>query len=463
MPLPMTAEVLVPLGAGILVVIVAVAVLLRALRRRLDAEESRSPVDRTGEGVEAPGSAETHPAGDVSVAETIAIRESVTEPMPVMPPEPPRSFPPLTEELSPGRTRGGADRPPAVPVARRGRDTRVEPQIVPLQRQDSARPVASDPATDGCPVVSPASSDQERAGAGAATPSGRDGASDPAPPPPLPRRVARRSFPGTTAPFEPAPGSDPAPAADAAAEAVDGAGSADGRPPGRIPAATAADRVAAARAVAGREAAERAAADRGAGPGTPSDTMASGAGTAPSLFEHPVPWQRAPDQGWASSQRPAAASPDDPRGDRGALHPTPGPTTTTASDRGADEVGSGRPVAAAVAHALAARAAAADPAAADRTAADPASAPTDVATGDARDRLLAALLDDPVRAVAAVTELAAGRDQLSRLQDAAEARRSRLGAALEVLARSGLSPTQLARLSGLGDSEIRALLPSLLA
>ncbi len=63
---------------------------------------------------------------------------------------------------------------------------------------------------------------------------------------------------------------------------------------------------------------------------------------------------------------------------------------------------------------------------------------------DARDRLLAVLLDDPQRAVDAAEELAACR--------------GRLGDVLGRLAASGLSLAQLARLSGTSVDDVRRLL-----
>lgn len=87
----------------------------------------------------------------------------------------------------------------------------------------------------------------------------------------------------------------------------------------------------------------------------------------------------------------------------------------------------------------------------------PAAAPR--ARGDARDRLLAVLLDDPVRAVGAAVELEACRRQLDRLGDAVRHERHVLGSVLARLAEAGLAPDQLARLSGLSDEELRSLIP----
>jgi hypothetical protein len=73
----------------------------------------------------------------------------------------------------------------------------------------------------------------------------------------------------------------------------------------------------------------------------------------------------------------------------------------------------------------------------------PAPAQPSFARADARDRLLAVLLDDPARAVGAAAELEACRTQL---QDV-----------LQRLAGTGLRPEQLARLAGLPVDEVRAL------
>jgi hypothetical protein len=81
------------------------------------------------------------------------------------------------------------------------------------------------------------------------------------------------------------------------------------------------------------------------------------------------------------------------------------------------------------------------------------------ARGDARDRLLAVLLDDPVRAVGATVELDACRRQLARLTDSVRHEREALRSVLARLADTGLGRDQLARLSGLSDAELRDLLP----
>jgi hypothetical protein len=70
--------------------------------------------------------------------------------------------------------------------------------------------------------------------------------------------------------------------------------------------------------------------------------------------------------------------------------------------------------------------------------------PPSTTRGDARDRLLAVLLDDPVRAVGATEEL--------------EACRSRLRDVMHRLAGTGLRPEQLARLAGLPVEDVHKML-----
>lgn len=138
--------------------------------------------------------------------------------------------------------------------------------------------------------------------------------------------------------------------------------------------------------------------------------------------------------------------------------PRPAPSRSPAAASG-----SSRTVAAAVAQALAVRAAAARaqggaPQSRSGPVPGPASVPTSAPRGDARDRLLAVLLNDPVRAVGATVELEACRSQLERLTDAVNHERGRLGEVLAKLATAGLRPDQLARLSGLPTDEVHELL-----
>jgi hypothetical protein len=114
------------------------------------------------------------------------------------------------------------------------------------------------------------------------------------------------------------------------------------------------------------------------------------------------------------------------------------------ADEPAPSAGSSHSVAAAVAQVLAARAAA--------------HAPEGDRRGDARDRLLAVLLDDPMRAVGAAVDLQDCQERLDRLAASLQDERGRLGDVLGRLAHAGLRPDQLARLSGLSDAEVAELL-----
>jgi hypothetical protein len=79
---------------------------------------------------------------------------------------------------------------------------------------------------------------------------------------------------------------------------------------------------------------------------------------------------------------------------------------------------------------------------------------------DARDRLLAVLLDDPERAVGAAVELEACLGELDRLSDAVRTGRVALRGVLHRLAAAGLRPDQLARLARLPQAEVQELLAS---
>jgi hypothetical protein len=87
-----------------------------------------------------------------------------------------------------------------------------------------------------------------------------------------------------------------------------------------------------------------------------------------------------------------------------------------------------------------------------------AQAPEGDRRGDARDRLLAVLLDDPLRAVGAAVDLQECQERLDRLTASLKDEHGRLGDVLGRLACSGLRPDQLARLSGLSDVEVAELL-----
>jgi hypothetical protein len=146
--------------------------------------------------------------------------------------------------------------------------------------------------------------------------------------------------------------------------------------------------------------------------------------TPPDVDPEPVD---APEPGAAAFPgRPAVPNPEPPAAKTA---PAPSPTPDTA--------GSGTPLAAALNRALTNRPA---------------------PRGDARDRLLAVLLDDPVRTVGAAAALEASSAQLSRLTAAVTHERDVLGVHLARLAAAGLQPEQLASLAGLPAAEIRDLL-----
>jgi len=150
----------------------------------------------------------------------------------------------------------------------------------------------------------------------------------------------------------------------------------------------------------------------------PADAAEAGSGSAP---DQPAA-SATPD---AETGAPKPALDGDPQPAAPAGPPTP------------DTAGSGAPLAAALNRALTNRPA---------------------PRGDARDRLLAVLLDDPVRTVGAAAALEASSAQLSRLTAAVTHERDVLGVHLTRLAAAGLKPEQLAALAGLPAAEIRDLL-----
>lgn len=99
----------------------------------------------------------------------------------------------------------------------------------------------------------------------------------------------------------------------------------------------------------------------------------------------------------------------------------------------------------------------ADDNSADDNSADGPAAQQDGSSSDARDRLLAVLLDDPERAVGAAVELETCLRELDRLSDAVRTGRAALRDVLQRLASAGLRPDQLARLAGMPLAEVEAL------
>jgi hypothetical protein len=144
-----------------------------------------------------------------------------------------------------------------------------------------------------------------------------------------------------------------------------------------------------------------------------------------------------------NARRPADDSPDSASDE---CPSGPSVDHRCAADGGepASAAGSSQSVAAAVAQVLAARAAA--------------HVPDGDRRGEARDRLLAVLLDDPLRAVGATVDLQDCQERIDRLAATLNDERARLGDVLGRLAGAGLRPDQLARLSGLSDAEVADLL-----
>jgi hypothetical protein len=82
----------------------------------------------------------------------------------------------------------------------------------------------------------------------------------------------------------------------------------------------------------------------------------------------------------------------------------------------------------------------------------------DSSAGDAKDRLLRVLLADPDRALHAVGDLEASRNQLHRLNDSMHYQRRQLADAARRLRGAGLTPAQVAQLAGFGEGELVSLL-----
>lgn len=214
-------------------------------------------------------------------------------------------------------------------------------------------------------------------------------------------------------------------------------------------------------AVASAESADAATAGpaRAADPPPGRTELASGAGHEPvgSAAGHPVtastaevaragapaPWLRVDvvpvDEAAQTPPPPARSHADEPRSTR--------PASSDGGPRPPGSAGSNGALAAAVANALA-----------NRAVADPGQQTRPASRGDARDRLLAALLNDPVRALGAAADLDSVRTQLDRLTEAMSHERSVLAQVLRRLAAAGLDERQIARLADLPAAEVRSLL-----
>ncbi|GAA4965227.1 hypothetical protein WHI96_03015 [Pseudonocardia tropica] len=80
------------------------------------------------------------------------------------------------------------------------------------------------------------------------------------------------------------------------------------------------------------------------------------------------------------------------------------------------------------------------------------------AAGDARDRLLGVLLEDPARAVDATERLDDTRDRIAELDEVLRRRRDDLAGAVRHLHECGLDPAQIGRLSGMAVDDVRTIL-----
>ncbi|GAA1393788.1 hypothetical protein GCM10009613_40920 [Pseudonocardia kongjuensis] len=77
---------------------------------------------------------------------------------------------------------------------------------------------------------------------------------------------------------------------------------------------------------------------------------------------------------------------------------------------------------------------------------------------DARDRLLAVLLADPVRALDATRTLDDSQHRIEELGDVLRRRRDELAGAVRHLNECGLDPAQIGRLSGMAPADVRTIL-----
>lgn len=173
-----------------------------------------------------------------------------------------------------------------------------------------------------------------------------------------------------------------------------------------------------------------------AGQPTTGDATAS-AGDGPGAGA-PGAGLQEPDDEPDDAPRPVAARQETPTG--AVLRAVPPPADESA--------GAGRTLADAVANALANRAAA------DRTRSQQ---PVEAPDSDARDRLLAVLLEDPDRAVGATVELDRVRGQLDRLVEAVRHEQDALAGLVDKLASAGLDDAQIARLAGIPAGEVATL------
>lgn len=470
MQLPQTAGVLVPLGVGAVVVIIALVVLIvRGRRKRRSRADATGVVDApeptesdwTGEAVYATPPQRPTGAHPVTVAEAMAGWKT-EKPLPpsldaMLTPGPADAVVPVQREPS---TMGLAEAA-ALPLFAGPVGEAAKP--APARAGAEMHAPAPEPAV---PQQSPVTAPLPAVGATPAVP--MPAAAPAAGGPPVAGPPAPVPSPAEPTPSEPTP-SEPTPAEPTPAESTPAVPGLEMRtpavstpvvPPPAMPAAVdwasmdpdATDWDSTDSASTDSNPAEPAAAD--ATPGEPPHTASIPAG----------PWARSP-LGDGSRELPAQplhdfAAPQPPA--EPGMRPDPPPTAPAGRPSDlrtpAAASGSSRTVAAAVAQALAVRAAAGRQPGTDPAGGSPGPAATP--RGDARDRLLAVLLDDPVRAVGAAVELESCREQLDRLTHAVSFERGRLGEVLGKLAGAGLRPDQLARLAGMPLDEVRELLPT---
>ena len=539
MQLPLSADVLVPVGVGVLVAVVAVILLVFGLRQRAEDASVPTDADWTSEHV---GEVTTPPTR--TVADAVAARQGNTGPFVVVAPKQPgagqgnghadgtgaekrngngrgsrgaaalSSLGPVVSASVVARSRGAVQasaRGAGVAMAEPGgtaaaeRVAGPEPGAVEGSATDTGLRAQAGHASSGDDADRPPFPADPLFGAGRFDQVGPDG--DPWFTPPAMPRTQRGGHGRPTGPEEePSAASDgptpadpdlpfPARTTGTAGQAVDpqraaappatapqtaataradhparGHADADGpqgvpRPPAPVdPAVNAPEPV---QAAAGRDTPEsgplaaapvhpvanapepvQAAAGRDtpeSGPLTPATTRGPSAGPP-----EPAADRNAPPERRAVVPEPAPAPERHPGGTPtrypvvNVPEPAPAPDRNHHADEPAPGAGSSHSVAAAVAQVLAARAAA--------------HAPDGDRRGDARDRLLAVLLDDPMRAVGATVDLQDCQERLDRLAASLQDERGRLGEVLGRLAHAGLRPDQLARLSGLSDAEVAELL-----
>ena len=479
MQLPLSADVLVPVGVGVLVAVVAVILLVFGLRQRAEDASVPTDADWTSEHV---GEVTTPPTR--TVADAVAARQGNTGPFVVVAPKQPgagqgnghadgtgaekrngngrgsrgaaalSSLGPVVSASVVARSRGAVQasaRGAGVAMAEPGgtaaaeRVAGPEPGAVEGSATDTGLRAQAGHASSGDDADRPPFPADPLFGAGRFDHVGPDG--DPwFTPPAMPRTQLGGPGRPTGQAVDPRPAAAPpatAPQTAATARAdhpARGHADADGpqgvpRPPAPVdPAVNAPEPV---QAAAGRD--------------TPESGPLAAAPVHPvANAPEPAADRNAPPERRAVVPEPAPAPERHPGGTPtrypvvNVPEPAPAPDRNHHADEPAPGAGSSHSVAAAVAQVLAARAAA--------------HAPDGDRRGDARDRLLAVLLDDPMRAVGATVDLQDCQERLDRLAASLQDERGRLGEVLGRLARSGLRPDQLARLSGLSDAEVAELL-----